>query len=338
MAWLLENRDHRGLNYINQGDWCDPMNMVGYKGKGVSGWLSLATSYALQVWLQICETYGLHTQRSVFSDQFKALNQAVNKHLWDGNWYGRGITDDNVAFGISSDPQGRIFLNPQAWSLLSNAADTQKIPKIIDAVKKELESPYGVEMLSPSFTAMREDIGRVTQKHPGSAENGSVYNHAASFYIYALYTKGYKEEAFRLIDKMIPGPEEEDLKQRGQLPVFIPNYYRGAFKQFPRTAGRSSQLFNTGTAHWIFRCLIEGLFGVKGETNGLRIDPQLPEKWKSVRIQRRFRGAEFNIQMKRVKGISNLRIQQDGVFLPDNMVTEIKTGNCYELLVEIPSD
>ncbi|MEM8586294.1 MAG: NdvB protein, partial [Bacteroidota bacterium] len=44
MQWLLDNRDHRGLNFIDQGDWCDPMNMVGYQGKGVSGWLTLATA------------------------------------------------------------------------------------------------------------------------------------------------------------------------------------------------------------------------------------------------------------------------------------------------------
>ena len=46
MNWLIHDRDERGLNYINQGDWCDPMNMVGYKGKGVSGWLTIATAYA----------------------------------------------------------------------------------------------------------------------------------------------------------------------------------------------------------------------------------------------------------------------------------------------------
>lgn len=37
MHWIYKNRDERGLNYIDQGDWCDPMNMVGPEGKGVSG-------------------------------------------------------------------------------------------------------------------------------------------------------------------------------------------------------------------------------------------------------------------------------------------------------------
>ncbi len=336
MNWLLINRDERGLNFINQGDWCDPMNMVGYKGRGVSGWLTLATSYAIKVWLEICESFKIETLTHEFSTAVSALNTAVNKHLWDGNWYGRGITDDNVVFGIKEDPEGRIFLNPQAWSLLSNAADLEKEEKLIAAVAQELETPYGVEMLNPSFTAMREDVGRVTQKHPGSAENGSVYNHAAAFYIYALYGRGYKEDAYRLIDKMIPGGNDEDLLQRGQLPVFIPNYYRGAYKQFPKTAGRSSQLFNTGTVHWIFRCLIDGLFGLQGEPKGLRVNPQLPKHWDKIKVVRTFRGAEFHIEMKKAPAISRIQVLQNGQMLKDNIITDFNAGSSYNIQVKLP--
>ena len=42
---------------------------------------------------------------------------------------------------------------------------------------------------SVSTCGMREDIGRLTQKHPGHAENGSIYNHTAIFYVLALYRK-----------------------------------------------------------------------------------------------------------------------------------------------------
>ena len=336
MSWLLINRDERGLNFINQGDWCDPMNMVGYKGRGVSGWLTLATSYAIKVWLEICDSFNIETQVTEFSQATVDLNDAVNTHLWDQNWYGRGITDDNVIFGVKEDPEGRIFLNPQAWSLLSDAADLEKEEKLIASVAQELETPYGVEMLNPSFTAMREDVGRVTQKHPGSAENGSVYNHAAAFYIYALYSKGHKENAYRLIDKMIPGGNDKDLLQRGQLPVFIPNYYRGAYKQFPRTAGRSSQLFNTGTVHWIFRCLIDGLFGLKGEPGGLRIQPQLPKAWDKVHVTRIFRETTFNIQMLRTPEIQEIQVFQNGQLLNANIIENFKAGDSYKIEVRIP--
>src|SRR5690606_27920147 len=96
MDWLLQARDERGLSYIAQGDWCDPMNMVGYKGKGVSGWLSVATAYALKLWADLCEREGEAQQANHFRQGADAINQAVNRHLWDGNWYGRGITDDGT--------------------------------------------------------------------------------------------------------------------------------------------------------------------------------------------------------------------------------------------------
>ena len=83
---------------------------------------------------------------------------------------------------------------------------------------------------------------------------------------------------------MIPGPDLADYVQRGQLPVYIPNYYRGAWRQHPRTAGRSSQLFNTGTVAWVYRCLVEELFGLKGDKHGLLIQPQLPTHWNRPRL------------------------------------------------------
>ena len=114
MQWLLSARDERGLSYIAQGDWCDPMNMVGYKGKGVSGWLSVATAYALNLWADICSEAGHASHAPAFRAGAEEVNQAVNQHLWDGEWFGRGITDDGVIFGVSRDTEGRIFSTHRA--------------------------------------------------------------------------------------------------------------------------------------------------------------------------------------------------------------------------------
>ena len=123
MRWLLQARDERGLSFIAQGDWCDPMNMVGYKGRGVSGWLSVATSYALALWSGVCERRGEAGLAQAFRAGAAEINAAVNRHLWDGRWFARGITDDDVVFGIARDSEGRIFLNPQSWAILAGAAD-----------------------------------------------------------------------------------------------------------------------------------------------------------------------------------------------------------------------
>ncbi|HEY5561202.1 MAG TPA: amylo-alpha-1,6-glucosidase [Clostridiaceae bacterium] len=336
MYWLINDRDERGLNFIKQGDWCDPMNMVGYKGKGVSGWLTMASSYAFIIWADICKNSERLDMSNKFLIEADKTNAVINKYLWDGEWYARGITDDNVIFGISKDKEGRIFINPQGWSLLCGAADKLKEKKIIKAVSEQLETPFGVEKLAPSYTSMREDVGRVTQKHPGTAENGAVYNHAAAFYIYALYSIGEKDNAFRLLRKMIPGPDPKDIILRGQLPVFIPNYYRGAYKQIPRTAGRSSHLFNTGTVTWFYRCLIDGLFGLQGNKEGLRIKPQLPSHWQEASVKREFRGAVLNIDIKRETGIKVTEVYVNGNFIEDGIIKDLKSGTEYKVQVKIP--
>lgn len=335
MAWLEQDRDARGLSFIAQGDWCDPMNMVGYKGRGVSGWLTVAAAHAMRLWAGICDDTGRPAQSARWHAAAAALNDAANRHLWDGRWFARGITDDGVAFGVAADAEGRIYLNPQAWAMLSGAASDAQRQLMVQAIEEELETPHGVAMFAPPYSRMRDDVGRVTQKHPGSAENGAVYNHAASFYVHALYETGDGDRAFRLLRQMIPGPDAADLLQRGQLPVFIPNYYRGAHRQYPRTAGRSSQLFNTGTAAWAYRCVIEGLCGLRGDAEGLRVQPQLPTGWDGLEAEREFRGARFHMTVRRT-GVGAPQVRLDGQPLPDGHVRGIEAGREYRLEVELP--
>src|SRR5690606_37507779 len=151
MRWLLDARDERGLSFIAQGDWCDPMNMVGYKGKGVSGWLSVASAYALNIWADICERLDLETTAAELRTGAADLNRAVNEHLWDGQWYGRGITDDGKVFGVSDDAEGRIFLNSQSWAILAGTANSEQQQCMVSAIEEQLETPYGVMMLAPAY-------------------------------------------------------------------------------------------------------------------------------------------------------------------------------------------
>ena len=336
LDFLLNLRDERGLSYIAQGDWCDPMNMVGYKGKGVSGWLTLATAYAVNLWADVCDQEGAHELAKHFRAGAQDCNTAANKHLWDGDWFARGITDDNVTFGIKKDPEGRIWLNPQSFAMLGGAANRQQISRILPQVDSQLTTPYGVLMFAPPFTKMREDIGRVTQKAIGSAENGAVYNHAGVFYIYSLYKLGGQQDrAFTHLRQLIPGPSEADYRQRGQLPIYIPNYYRGGWREFPRTAGRSSQLFNTGTVSWAYRCVIEGLCGLRGDAEGLVIRPQLPSAWDAIKVTREFRGATFHLDIRRAD-VNDVTVKLGDKVLPEPRITGFKAGETYRLSVLVP--
>jgi cellobionic acid phosphorylase len=219
--------------------------------------------------------------------------------------------------------------------MLSGIATREQTERILSVVSRHLEGPYGVSLLDPPYTRMREDIGRLTQKFPGVAENGSFYNHAAAFYVYALYQAGHADEAWRLLRRMLPGPAAQDYLQRGQLPTFLPNYYRGAWRTLPRTAGRSSQLVHTGTVDWLYRILVDGLFGVRGCAQGLSIRPQLPSAWPEVEVRRRFRGAEFELRMRRETGESGIAVAVDGQRLDGDVITAIRQGGRYTVDVRI---
>lgn len=336
MLWLDNSRDDRGLSYINQGDWCDPMNMVGYKGQGVSAWLSLASAYAIQVWAEIQQEDEpeLPTITQYLLKKRDEINQKVNQYCWVEDRFARGITDDGRVFGIANDNEGKIFLNPQSWAFLSGAATEQQVPLMLKAIQDNLDTPYGCMMLAPCFTNMVEDIGRVTQKFPGTAENGSVYNHASAFYAYSLFMLGEPDLAFTQLKKMLPS--EQDMNVRGQMPLFIPNYYRGAYYQHPAEAGKSSQLFNTGTISWFYRCLIECVFGVAGCKQGLKIDPQLPSDWQQAKISRQFRGASFEIEYSRTADTEQQQVYLDGTLLDNNVISDFSADQNYHVLVKLP--
>ncbi len=337
IEWLLSNTNEQGLSFISQGDWCDPMNMVGYKGKGVSSWLTMATSYALSCWLKINEHYcdsKNMTQIQEYHVCLQLLNERIVEHFKHGDWFGRGITDDGRLFGIADDSEGQIFLNPQTWAILCGAVNDDALKPLLAQVNQRLLSPHGVQMLAPSFTQMVEDIGRVTQKSAGVAENGSVYNHAAAFFAYALYQIGESEQGLEILMRMI-GPTQPNVGY-DQLPSFIPNYYRGAYLQFPDYAGRSSQLFNTGTVAWVYRCINEELCGVKGEGLGAIIEPKIPASWQEFSYQRPFRGATLDVVVSRSPSVSRQKLTVDGVVQSANRIDYVQPGHDYKIKVVLP--
>jgi cellobionic acid phosphorylase len=164
-----------------------------------------------------------------------------------------------------------------------------------------------------------------------------VYNHAAAFYAWALYGIDESDRAFDVLRKMIPGPDEEDVLRRGQLPIFIPNYYRGGhgIAHLDRTAGRSSQLFNTGTVSWVYRCVIEGLCGLRGVREGLKVDPKMPSSWEDMSVVREFRGAKFEVRIQR-GDVDAVQVVVDGAKMEGNVISNVEGGRTYKVEVRVP--
>ena len=159
--------------------------MVGYKGKGVSGWLSLAAAYALKVWAQICRDAGQTEHVALYEEQAAAFNAAVNQYLWDGNWYGRGITDDNVVFGISKDTLYRLIHKGTIShiNLGTNQIRVSKeeLLKLYPLRKKALTKPKPVAKLYSLEPKDCYTIGEISKKF--HLEDSTVYLHIRKYSI-----------------------------------------------------------------------------------------------------------------------------------------------------------
>jgi len=308
LLWLLKDRSPRGLSLIGQGDWNDPLNMVGPDGKGESIWLSEALVVALETWSSICERTG----RATADWRIKAeeIRDAIRKHAWDGDWFVRAFSDEGKVIGSKTCDEGRIFLNAQSWAMMAGVPDEEQIRRMIAAVDKHLGNRIAPAVLGPPYAGMRDHVGKLTLKSPGTGENGSIYCHASLFWSYALLRTGHTTEGWRVLRNLLPGSAENPVDKCGQLPLYIPNFYRGPVHG--DVFGLSSHSPNTGSAAWVYMTFIEEVIGLKGDGNRLLVRPCLPGEWNEVSGERVYQGTRYAFSMRRRPGIETVRIMVDG--------------------------
>ena len=87
----------------------------------------------------------------------------------------------------------------------------------------------------------------------------------------------------------------------------------------------------------VYRCLIEGLFGVKGCPQGLQFNPQLPSHWPGVELERAFRGAHFSINIRRQADLTAAQLIVNGETQADMVFSNIMPGQRYQVNVLLPA-
>ena len=76
-----------------------------------------------------------------------------------------------------------------------------------------------------------------------------------------------------------------------------------AGKEAP-THGEAKNSWLTGTAAWNFVALTQWILGIRPDHDGLRIDPCLPADWEGFEATRRFRGATYDIRVRKRAGVT----------------------------------
>lgn len=292
LLYLTEAVGPHGLCLMGDGDWNDPINGVGRKGRGESVWLSMALVYGIGRMLPYLEDTDPDSFRRL-GEAAEKMKQAINAYGWSDRWYGAAIHDGGELLGGSGE---RLFLNTQSWALLSGAAEGER-KRLLEESLRELETPFGPLILWPPFDSWDGRWGRISVKKPGTTENGSVYCHASMFLAFARAVCGDGDGLYEILWRTLPTNPENPPEKNLQIPVYLANYYYGLRES--ENFGRSSGHYGTGTAPWMLMLLMEKLMGAEATPEGIRLRPCLPKEWKRAACKRTWKKAVYQVTIRR---------------------------------------
>ncbi len=96
------------------------------------------------------------------------MKDTLNKVTWDGSWYLRGFTDDGDPIGSSKNKEGQIYLETQAWAVMSGVAEGERAKKCMDSVKKYLATEYGIMLMTPPYSKFYPEYGSISRLSAGA--------------------------------------------------------------------------------------------------------------------------------------------------------------------------
>ncbi len=309
LEFLWNDRGAHGLSLLHCGDWNDLIDKAGVRGKGEGVWMSFALARTLNLVGQIAAWRGDRKTQALCARRHRELAKAILTHGWDGTHFIYAINDDGQRIGSRKSREGRFFLNPQSWSLLSGVVDAETYRQIAERLEPIMDTPVGPVHSWPPFTRYDAGIGQLSGTPSGYFTNGNVYCHAAGFKIAADFEAGRADKAFDTLKRILPSPDKSE-------PYAQANGYVGPTAQ-RLTRHVSDDPWRTGTVAWHFLNVVDRMFGFSRTLEGFHLRPQLPSTWPEARLVRPFRGVTYDIRIRRGP---HPRIEVDGKPLHGDLI------------------
>jgi cyclic beta-1,2-glucan synthetase len=311
--------DH-GLPLMGTGDWNDGMNRVGHDGRGESVWLAWFLHGTLREFSRVADLRGEHERADNWRRHAVALQVALEREAWDGDWYRRAYFDDGTPLGSATNDECRIDSIAQSWGVISGAADTNRAARAMAAVEEYLvrRGDGLVLLFTPPFDHPARNPGYVRGYLPGVRENGGQYTHAALWSVLAFAALGEGDKAGELF--AVLNPINHTSTRAGVHRYKVEPYVAVAdVYAEPSHVGRGGWTWYTGSAGWMHRAGVEWILGFRLRGATLHIDPCIPRAWAGFEVRFRYHSARYEVTVDNPLGVARgvVRIEHDGVALPD---------------------
>ena len=348
MQYTLNNRGPHNLPLIGHADWNDCLNLncfsktpgESFQCAGDIGGSKAESVMIAGLFCAACDRmagiYNMINQKEKakgIQTSKQEMLQAIATHGWDGQWFLRAYDAHGKKVGSNECPEGKIFIESQGWGILGGFTD-DKAMQALAATKKLLATANGIILQQPAYSTYHVELGEVTSYPPGYKENAGIFTHNNTWIQCAEALVGHGDQAMEYYLAICPSRKEEQIDTYRCEPYVYSQMTAG--KDAP-TPGEAKNSWLTGTAAWSFVAISQYILGVTPSPVGLVVDPCIPSAWKGYKVQRKFRGKTYKIEVKnpagKNKGIKQLLV--DGKVIAGNVIHLDQGGDVESVVPEI---
>ncbi len=345
---VVNNLGPHGLPLIGRADWNDCLNLNCFsnnpddsfqttenKAGGVAESLMIAGLFVLygNDYVELCKRTGKEKEAAEAQIHVNNMVKATEEFGWDGEWFLRAYDFFGKKVGSNENEEGKIFIESQGFCTMAGiGVENGKAQKALDSVKKYLDCEYGIVLNNPAFTKYYIEYGEISTYPAGYKENAGIFCHNNPWIMIGETLIGRGDRAFEYYSKIAPAYLEEISDLHRVEPYVYSQMIAGkdAFKP-----GEAKNSWLTGTAAWNFYAIAQYILGLRPDYEGLLIDPCIPKAWDGYTINRKFRGANYKIEVKNPshvsKGVKSLVV--DGKSVQGNHIPIFGDGKTHNVEV-----
>ena len=346
---VVNNLGPHGLPLIGRADWNDCLNLNCFSNDPNESFqttenqsegtkaesLMIAGLFVIygRDYVTLCNQLGNTEEADRAQTHIDAMIDAVKKHGWDGEWFIRAYDYYGNKIGSNENEEGKIFIESNGLCTMAGIGKEEGLcEKALDSVKERLDSKYGIVLNNPAFTKYYIEYGEISSYPPGYKENAGVFCHNNPWIMIGETVVGNGNRAWEYYRKICPSYLEDISELHKTEPYVYAQMVAGkdAFKP-----GEAKNSWLTGTASWNFYAITQFILGIQPDYDGLIVDPCIPNDWKGFKISRKFRGAEYHIDVQNPNGVSKgvKEVIVDGHSQTSNLIPLFEDGEEHEVKV-----
>jgi len=231
----------------------------------------------------------------------------------------RYFDHDGSPIGSKRNAQGQIWTNGQSWPVISGFAPRDRAERALESVHRLLNTPNGIKLSAPGYDGFDPAKGGVTTYPPGAKENGGIFLHANPWVMIAETLVGNGDRAFEYYNQINPAAKNDVIDTYECEPyVYAQNILGNEHSLF----GLARNSWLSGTASWVYQAATKHILGIQPGYAGLELNPCIPKAWNGFSVRRKFRGAEYVIEVTNPEHVSKgvRKLVVDGVAIEGTCV------------------